>query len=193
MYVSASCPFTESKNEKWAPTISHKKNNKHYVDVSRTKQIIKTITQKHAVEQNTQKTDNTMLPSTGRASYTDVSGSKPRSHTKNDKIQQPSCRSKKNIVEAQPRKSKSSSNKNNYVSDCNENIKNVTLSKNSTNVCLSCNECLFSANHDACVVKYLKDVQKCKKAKSVKQKEKLEWKPTGQIFKTIGLKWKPTG
>ncbi|GKD20175.1 hypothetical protein Tco_1221878 [Tanacetum coccineum] len=100
---------------------------------------------------------------------------------------------KKNKVESQPRKFKSSSNKNNHALDCNPNIKNVALSKNSVNICLSCYECLFYANHDACVVKYLKDVQKRKKAKSVKQKEKIKWKPTGRIFKTIGFKWIPTG
>ncbi|GJX44439.1 retrovirus-related pol polyprotein from transposon TNT 1-94 [Tanacetum coccineum] len=44
--------------------------------------------------------------------------------------------------------------------DCNANVKNVALSKNSHTICLSCNECLFSANHDACVVKYLKKMQK---------------------------------
>ncbi|GJX08303.1 retrovirus-related pol polyprotein from transposon TNT 1-94 [Tanacetum coccineum] len=75
-----------------------------------------------------------MLPSTGRVSYTDANGSKPRSNTRNDKIPQPSCRSKKNKVKAQPRKSKSSLNKNNHVSDCNANLKNVALSKNSVKV-----------------------------------------------------------
>ncbi|GKD23795.1 hypothetical protein Tco_1225498, partial [Tanacetum coccineum] len=94
-------------------------------------------------KQNTQKTDNTMSPSTGRVSYTDASGSKPRSNTRNDRIPQPSSRSKKN--------------------------------KNSANVCLSCNECLFSANHDACVVKYLKDVQK-----------RHRWVPIGRILSIEG-------
>ncbi|GKB67514.1 integrase, catalytic region, zinc finger, CCHC-type containing protein [Tanacetum coccineum] len=75
----------------------------------------------------------------------------------------------------------------------NVNVKNVALSKNSANVCLSCNECLFSANHDACVVRYLNDVQKRKKAKSVKQKEKIQWKPTGRVFTTVGNRWVPTG
>ncbi|GKC58561.1 hypothetical protein Tco_1086159 [Tanacetum coccineum] len=87
VYVSASCPFTQSWNKKWAPATSHRKNNKPYVDPSRTKQTIETITKEHAVKQNTQKTDNTMLPSTGRVSSTNASGSKPRSNTKNDKIQ----------------------------------------------------------------------------------------------------------
>ncbi|GKB84238.1 hypothetical protein Tco_0956510 [Tanacetum coccineum] len=87
VYVSASCPFTQSENEKWAPTTSHKKNNKPYVDASRTKQTIKTITQKHAVKQNTRKTDNTMLPSTTRVSSANASGTKSRCNTKNDRIQ----------------------------------------------------------------------------------------------------------
>ncbi|GKF73780.1 hypothetical protein Tco_0220112, partial [Tanacetum coccineum] len=88
VYVSASCPFTQSRNKKWAPTTSHKKNNKPYVDASRTKQTIETIIQKHAVKQNTRKTDNTMLPSTGRVSSTNASRSKPKRNTKNDRIPQ---------------------------------------------------------------------------------------------------------
>ncbi|GKE83541.1 hypothetical protein Tco_1557283 [Tanacetum coccineum] len=108
-----------------------KKNNKPYVDASRTKQTIETITQKHAVKQNTQKTHNTMLPSTGRVSSTNASGSKPISNIKNDRIQRTSSRSKKNKVEAQPMTYKSSLNKNNHVSDSNANVKNVALSKNS--------------------------------------------------------------
>ncbi|GJT12428.1 retrovirus-related pol polyprotein from transposon TNT 1-94 [Tanacetum coccineum] len=111
--------------------------------------------------------------------------SQPRSNTKNDRIQRPLSRSVKNKVEVQPRKYKSISNKNNHVSYCNANVKNVALTSNSKNVCLSCNECLFFTNHDACVVNYPKDVQKHKMAKSVKQKEKIEWKPTGRIFNTI--------
>ncbi|GKC01942.1 retrovirus-related pol polyprotein from transposon TNT 1-94 [Tanacetum coccineum] len=87
-----------------------------------------------------------MFPSTGRVSSTNASGSKPMSNTKNNRIQRTSSKSKKNKLEAQPRKTKSSLNKNNHVSDYNANVKNVALSKNSANVCLSCNECLFFAN-----------------------------------------------
>ncbi|GJY20826.1 integrase, catalytic region, zinc finger, CCHC-type containing protein [Tanacetum coccineum] len=87
----------------------------------------------------------------------------------------------------------SSANQNNHVSDCNANVKNVALSKNSDTICLSCNECLFYANHDAFVVKCLKRMQKSKVAKSAKQEVKSEWKPTRRIFKTIGHKWIPTG
>ncbi|GJV07464.1 hypothetical protein Tco_1345120 [Tanacetum coccineum] len=130
-------------------------------------------TKKHAVKQNTQKTDNTILPSKGRVSSTNASESKLRRNTKNDRIQRPSCRSKKNRVEAQPRKSKSISNKNNYVSDYNANIKNVALSKNSVNIFLSCNECLFSANHDAFVVKYLKDGKNVKRPNLLNKKKRM--------------------
>ncbi|GJY88279.1 integrase, catalytic region, zinc finger, CCHC-type containing protein [Tanacetum coccineum] len=98
VYVSASCPFTESRNEKWAPATSHKKNNKPYIDASIKKQTIEKITQKHAVKQNTQKTDNAMLLSTGRVSYTDATGSKPKRNTKSDRIQRSSSRSKKNKI-----------------------------------------------------------------------------------------------
>ncbi|GKE23298.1 hypothetical protein Tco_1434810 [Tanacetum coccineum] len=94
-----------------------------------------------------------------RVSSTNASGSKPRSNTRNDRIPRPS--------------------------NCNANVKNVALSKNFDTICLSCNECLFSANHDAYVVHYLKKMQKRKVAKSAKQKVKREWKPTGQIFKTV--------
>ncbi|GJY28528.1 retrovirus-related pol polyprotein from transposon TNT 1-94 [Tanacetum coccineum] len=70
----------------------------------------------------------------GRVTYADASRSK---NTKNDRIQRPSSRSKKNKVEAQLRTFKSSSNKNNFVSDCKINVKNVDVSNNSANVCLS--------------------------------------------------------
>ncbi|GKA01284.1 retrovirus-related pol polyprotein from transposon TNT 1-94 [Tanacetum coccineum] len=126
VYVSASCPFTQSGNEKWALATSHRKNNKPYIDASRTKQTIETITQKQVVKQNTQKANNTMLPSTRIVSSTNASGSNPRINTKNDMIQRTSSRSKKNNVEAQPRKFKSSTNKNNHVSGCNANVKNVS-------------------------------------------------------------------
>ncbi|GKC38189.1 hypothetical protein Tco_1050573 [Tanacetum coccineum] len=152
VYVSASCIFTQSENKKWAPARIHRKNNKPYIDASRMKQTIETITKEHAVKQNTRKTDNTMFPSTRRVSSSNSSGSKPRSNTKNDRIPQPSSRSMKNKVEAHHRKFKSSANKNNHVLYCNENVKNVALSKNSDTICLYCNKCLFYANHDACVV-----------------------------------------
>ncbi|GJW21253.1 hypothetical protein Tco_0031875 [Tanacetum coccineum] len=127
-----------------------------------------------------------------KVSCTNASGSQPKSNTRNDMIQRPSSRSEKNKVEVQHRKFKSNSNKNNHVSDCNSHVKNVVLSSNSETICVSCNECLFSTTHDACVVRYLNDVQRRKKDKYVKHKIKTQGKPTGRVFKTLGHKWVPT-
>nr|GFB60241.1 Gag-Pol polyprotein [Tanacetum cinerariifolium] len=60
--------------------------------------------------------------------------------------------------------------------------------------CASCNGCLFSDNHDACVVAYIKYVNTSIKSKFVKTPVKRKvWKPTGNVFKTVGHIWKPTG
>nr|GFB98268.1 hypothetical protein [Tanacetum cinerariifolium] len=57
-----------------------------------------------------------------------------------------------------------------------------------------CNGCLFYDNHDACVVDYIKSVNVSRKSKSVKTPVKRKvWKPTGNVFKTVGHIWKPTG
>nr|GFD31379.1 hypothetical protein [Tanacetum cinerariifolium] len=58
----------------------------------------------------------------------------------------------------------------------------------------SCNGCLFSDNHDACVVAYINSVNARKRSKSVKTPVKRKvWKSTGKVFKTVGYIWKPTG
>nr|GFA53523.1 integrase, catalytic region, zinc finger, CCHC-type, peptidase aspartic, catalytic [Tanacetum cinerariifolium] len=58
----------------------------------------------------------------------------------------------------------------------------------------SCNGCLLSDNHDACVVAYKNSVHASKKSKSVKTPVKRKvWKTTGKIVKSVGHIWKPTG
>nr|GEZ44544.1 reverse transcriptase domain-containing protein [Tanacetum cinerariifolium] len=100
-------------------------------------------------------------------------------------------------------------------------------------VCSTCQKCVFSANHDSCVTKFLKEVNSRAKVSSNKTTNKnkpveqkgvphkqerhipighrfsiqntfvvkkktmtlrscLSWKPTGKIFKTVGLRWVPT-
>nr|GEV69709.1 hypothetical protein [Tanacetum cinerariifolium] len=71
-------------------------------------------------------------------------------------------------------------------------------------------EYVFNANHDACIVKLLKEVNSHAKIqfhktknsnKPVDQKSHtqkpgrfdLGWKPTGRIFKSVGLRWISTG
>ncbi|GKA94954.1 hypothetical protein Tco_0816992 [Tanacetum coccineum] len=101
-------------------------------------------------------------------------------------------------------------------------------------VCSTCQKCVFNANHDVCLTKFLKEVnsrikvQYPKTRNSIKPVEMitnlikpkrwiskgyrispnkssivhekpntlrsfLRWKPTGRIFKIVGLRWIPTG
>ncbi|GJR51177.1 hypothetical protein Tco_1401698 [Tanacetum coccineum] len=65
-------------------------------------------------------------------------------------------------------------------------------------VCLTCQKCVFNANHDACVTKFLNEVNSRAKTSVVHEKTKtprscLRWKPTSRILKTIGLRWVLTG
>nr|GEX38054.1 putative ribonuclease H-like domain-containing protein [Tanacetum cinerariifolium] len=72
-------------------------------------------------------------------------------------------------------------------------IKSVS-NVNSNLKCASCNGCLFSDNHDACVVEYIDSMNASRKSKSVKKPVKRKvWKTTGKVFKTVGYKWTPTG
>nr|GEY53036.1 integrase, catalytic region, zinc finger, CCHC-type, peptidase aspartic, catalytic [Tanacetum cinerariifolium] len=99
------------------------------------------------------------------------------------------------ILEYHPRKVKSSLNKASVVdlkatSSVIKSVSNVNLNLK----CASCNGCLFSDNHDACVVAYINSVNASRKSKSVNTTVKRKvWKSTGKVFKTVGYKWKPTG
>ncbi|GJY71181.1 retrovirus-related pol polyprotein from transposon TNT 1-94 [Tanacetum coccineum] len=99
---------------------------------------------------------------------------------------------KNKTVKVHPRKVMSSSNKSYYVSMCNANFKHAVKDANSKFVCSTCNGCLFSTNHDKCVVAYINDVNKRVKSKSGKSK-KMEWKPTRKVFTSVGHRWLPTG
>ncbi|GJZ52439.1 hypothetical protein Tco_0606954 [Tanacetum coccineum] len=101
-------------------------------------------------------------------------------------------------------------------------------------VCSTCQKCVFNANHDACITKFLNKVNSRAKVQSHKTRKSnkpiepkshtqkpgrqivtghrfspnksstvhektnnprscLTWKATGRIFKTVGLRWIPTG
>nr|GEU44343.1 hypothetical protein [Tanacetum cinerariifolium] len=80
-----------------------------------------------------------------------------------------------------------------YTKDT-SSITNSVSNVNSDLKCASCNGCLFSDNHDACVVAYINYVNASIKSKSVKTPVKRKiWQPKGNVFKTIGHIWKPTG
>ncbi|GJU76606.1 hypothetical protein Tco_1273676, partial [Tanacetum coccineum] len=86
----------------------------------------------------------------------------------------------------------------------------VDLSRNSSSfsdskhfVCSTCQKCVFNANHDAYLTKFLKEISKgyrisLNNSSAVHEKPNtprscLRWKPTGRIFKTAGLRWIPIG
>ncbi|GJY89542.1 hypothetical protein Tco_0504738 [Tanacetum coccineum] len=152
-------------------------------------------TQKQVDSCKTKDTNKTLLPSTGVISSTSASGSKPPGNTKKNRISRPTSSNKKNKVEDHLRSIKSILNKKNRVSEpvCNVNVKHSILNVNSELICATCNECMFDAIHDLCVLDYLNDVNVRGKPKSIKSKKNKVWKPTGKVFTNVGYSWKPTG
>ncbi|GJR55071.1 retrovirus-related pol polyprotein from transposon TNT 1-94 [Tanacetum coccineum] len=125
-----------------------------------------------------------------------ASGSQPSGNTKKDKIQQTPSSTQKNKVEAHPRTVKSSlKNKNCFVEPKgNANVQHSKLNVNSKLLCVKCNGCMLSDNHDLCVLDFINDVNARTKSKSVKKSSKRKvWKPTGKVFTNIGYTWRPTG
>ncbi|GJZ17941.1 retrovirus-related pol polyprotein from transposon TNT 1-94, partial [Tanacetum coccineum] len=100
-------------------------------------------------------TNKPLLSSTGVKSSTSASGSKPSGNTKNDRISRPPSSNKKNKVEVQSRKVKSSLNKKNFDSQnvCNEHVNHSI--EGDMALCSICNECMFDANHAMCLINHI--------------------------------------
>ncbi|GKF32973.1 hypothetical protein Tco_0106173, partial [Tanacetum coccineum] len=129
-------------------------------------------------------------------SSTSASRSQPSGNTKKDKIQQTPSSTQKNKVEAHLRTVKSSlKNKNCFVEPKgNANVQHSKFNANSKLLCVKCNWCMLSDNHDLCVLDFIIDVNARAKSKSVKKSSKRKvWKPTGKVFTNIGYTWRPTG
>ncbi|GKF13240.1 hypothetical protein Tco_0054702 [Tanacetum coccineum] len=136
-----------------------------------------------------------MLSSTGVKPSTSSSRSQPSGNTKKDKIQRTPSSTQKNKVEAHPRTVKSSlENKNCFVEPKgNENVQHSKLTANTELLCVKCNGCRLSDNHDLCVLDFINDVNARNKSKSVKKSSKRKvWQPTGKVFTNIGYTWRPT-
>ncbi|GKC02566.1 retrovirus-related pol polyprotein from transposon TNT 1-94 [Tanacetum coccineum] len=90
---------------------------------------------------------------------------------------------------------KSSFNKKNHVFEpvCNANVAHFVLNVNSELVCSTCNECMFDAIHDLCVVDYMNNMNERAKSRSAKSKKKKNQKPTSKVFTSVGYRWLPTG
>ncbi|GJR49426.1 hypothetical protein Tco_1399947 [Tanacetum coccineum] len=124
-------------------------------------------------------------------SCTDASGSQPRSILKKHRIPQAKSNSLKK-VEDHPRMIRSSLKTMNRV-DSSISSNRTVINSNSHSVCQPCNKCLFSANHDMCVVTYLHSVNASPNVKNDVRHVKQVWKPTGKTLNNVGYQWRPTG
>nr|GEY21452.1 hypothetical protein [Tanacetum cinerariifolium] len=137
-----------------------------------------------------------MISSTGVTLPTSASGSQSQGNTKKDRIQQTQSRAKNNKLEDHPRNVRPSlHNKKSVVNNkAISSIPNSKLNVNSNLKCATCNGCLFSDNHDSCVLVFINSVIARVKSKSAKKPVNRKiWQPTGKMFTTIGHKWRPTG
>ncbi|GJY19206.1 retrovirus-related pol polyprotein from transposon TNT 1-94 [Tanacetum coccineum] len=99
---------------------------------------------------------------------TSANGSQPLGNTKKDKIQQTPSSTQKN--------------------------KHSKLNVNSKLLCVKCNGCMLSDNHDLCVLNFINYVNTRVKSKSVKKISKRKvWKPTSKVFTKIRYTWRPNG
>nr|GEY40503.1 hypothetical protein [Tanacetum cinerariifolium] len=189
VYISATYPSSQNNSKKLVDVTPM--NKIRQVPFEKSSDTSKSNKQKRVEPHQPQNTNKPLSPSTGVSNSTNASRSKPRENTMNNMIPRlSSSKPKHKNVEVHPRNVKSSLNKKNHVFVCNANVKHVVLNENSKFVCSTCNECLFDANHDMCVVDYLNDVNACARAKSKSVKNK-EWKPTSKVFTVVGHRWLP--
>nr|GFD25095.1 hypothetical protein [Tanacetum cinerariifolium] len=163
--------------------VTPKNQNKQ---VRRTPQITKST--KPSVDTSTSPnidSDTPVLSSTGVALVS----------TKKNRIRRTLKKAKETELEDHLRKVKSSLNKASVVdSRASSSLIKSVSNMNSNLKCASCNGCLFSDNHDKCVVEYINSVNGSRKSKSAKKPvNRKVWKTTDKVFKTIGYKWTPTG
>nr|GEY55960.1 hypothetical protein [Tanacetum cinerariifolium] len=148
--------------------VTPKNQNKQ---VRHTPQITKS--EKPSVDTSTSpniESNSPVLSSTGVALVSSDSGSQSKDNTKKNRIRRTLKKAKETELEDHPRKAKSSLNKARVV----DSRANSSVIKSVSNVtpdlkCATCNRCLFSDNHDKCVVEYINSVNACRKSKSAKK------------------------
>ncbi|GJZ09159.1 integrase, catalytic region, zinc finger, CCHC-type containing protein [Tanacetum coccineum] len=162
--------------------------------------VLDNETSKPALEKLTATTVNTViagaLDQIGVKPSTSASGLQPSGNTKKDRILQTQSSTQKNKVEVHPKKVKSSlKNKDHVIAPKGTaHVQHSKLNVNSELKCVKCNGCRLSDNHDLCVLDYINNVNARAKSKSAKKQRKRKvWKPTGNMFTTIGYILRPTG
>ncbi|GJU41432.1 hypothetical protein Tco_1194389 [Tanacetum coccineum] len=141
-----------------------------------------TQTRAPQLPQTYRNTNPRVSTSTGVAHRTNVSRPQPRSTQMKNKVvpNTSQVKFKKTEVEDYHRIS-SISNQTKSVTACNDSLKSRTSNVNA--VCATCGKCVFNSNHDACVSKYLNDVNaRTKKPKVVPISTR---KPKSQANKSV--------
>nr|GEX28257.1 hypothetical protein [Tanacetum cinerariifolium] len=95
----------------------------------------------------------------------------PQGNTKKDRIRQTQSEAKKNKLEDHPRTVRPSLNNKKSVVNTKaiSSVPNSKLNMNSDLKCDTCNGCLFSDNHDLCVLEFINSVNARVKSKSAKK------------------------
>ncbi|GKE77634.1 retrovirus-related pol polyprotein from transposon TNT 1-94, partial [Tanacetum coccineum] len=193
-------PYKTSREDKFVPI-----NN---VRASvRTNPI--TVSQPYVITKKKVNSNSNGLSSTGVNNTAKTRRPQPRSNTKNDRVtsvSKSSCSKNKKIeVEEYHRNLLLSKKMKHMSSECN-NVKLTIRNVKSKVVCAMCKQCLINANHDACVLNCVNDMNSCGKnqklkvwkPKNVGSKERLaspkprkpssylRWSPTGRIFDLTG-------
>ncbi|GJS04159.1 retrovirus-related pol polyprotein from transposon TNT 1-94 [Tanacetum coccineum] len=116
-----------------------------------------TQTRAPQLTQTSRNTNPRVYTSTGVAHRTNVSRLQLRSNQIKDKVvsNTSQVKFKKTEVEDHPRISRIS-NQTKSVTTCNDSLNSRTSNVNV--VCATCGKCVFNSNHDACVSKFLNDV-----------------------------------
>ncbi|GJX62883.1 retrovirus-related pol polyprotein from transposon TNT 1-94 [Tanacetum coccineum] len=198
---SSTCPKAfNQRDKKQAPTSLIRKKQVTFDEQCNTSN---SNTHKHVKQQNTQKTNVPVPPSTGVNFCTNASESQPRSNTKKNRIS-PAKGINKKKVEEHHRINKSNLRTMNHV-DSSSSSKRTVINSNSDSICQTCNKCLIYANHDVCVVDYLQSVKAShsihniynvvRKVKQVWKPKQVRqvWKLTDKVLTSIGHQWRPTG
>ncbi|GKB29570.1 hypothetical protein Tco_0868971 [Tanacetum coccineum] len=148
-----------------------------------------TQTRAPQLPQTSRNTNPRVSTSTGVTHRTNVSRPQPRSNQIKDKAMPNTSqvKFKKTEEEDHPRIS-SISNQTKSVTVCNDSLKSITLNVNT--VCAACGKCVFNSNHDACVYKFLNDVNaRTKKPNIVPISTR---KPKSQANKSVATPRKKT-
>nr|GFB79684.1 hypothetical protein [Tanacetum cinerariifolium] len=166
MILQQTCPYLTDIGTKLEAVTSKNKTKqiRHTTQVTKSKSITVTTLPSTNLESN-----KPVLSSTGVNLVSSASGSLSEDSTKNNRIRRTQKKAKKNKIEDHFRTNKSSLNKESVVdSKATSSVINSVTNLNFDMKCTSCNCCLLSDNHDACVVAYKNSVNASKKSKSVK-------------------------